>query len=325
MQFRKLGSQGPEISVVGVGTWAIGGPWRFGWGPQDDDESIAALHRAFDAGINWVDTAAVYGLGHAEEIVGQVVRETGEEVLVATKCGRTWYGRPEGEVDNDLRPESIRFELEQSLKRLGTDHVDLYQFHWPDRATGTAVEDSWATMAALVDEGKVRFAGVSNFDVELLERCEPIRHVDSLQPPFSLLDRRAAADLLPWCRRNGTGVIAYSPMKSGLLSGSFDAERLRSLPEDDWRRQSPEFAEPRLSASLALAERLRPVAERHRVPVGAVAVAWVLAQPGVTAAIVGARRPSQIDGWIAAGSLVLGDDDLAELGRAVAETGAGQG
>jgi aryl-alcohol dehydrogenase-like predicted oxidoreductase len=325
MQFRKLGSQGPEISVVGVGTWAIGGPWRFGWGPQDDDESIAALHRAFDTGINWVDTAAVYGLGHAEEIVGQVLRETGEEVLVATKCGRTWYGRPEGEIDNDLRPESIRFELEQSLKRLGTDHVDLYQFHWPDRATGTAVEDSWATMAALVDEGKVRFAGVSNFDVELLERCEPIRHVDSLQPPFSLLDRRAAADLLPWCRRNGTGVIAYSPMKSGLLSGSFDAERLRSLPEDDWRRQSPEFAEPRLSASLALAERLRPVAERHRVPVGAVAVAWVLAQPGVTAAIVGARRASQIDGWIAAGSLVLGADDLAELDRAAAETSAGRG
>jgi aryl-alcohol dehydrogenase-like predicted oxidoreductase len=325
MQFRKLGSQGPEISVVGVGTWAIGGPWRFGWGPQDDDESIAALHRAFDAGINWVDTAAVYGLGHAEEIVGQVLRETGEDVLVATKCGRTWYGRPEGEVGNDLRPESIRFELEQSLKRLGTDHVDLYQFHWPDLATGTAVEDSWATMAALVDEGKVRFAGVSNFDVELLERCEPIRHVDSLQPPFSLLDRRAAAELLPWCRRNGTGVIAYSPMKSGLLSGSFDAERLRSMPEDDWRRQDPEFAEPLLSANLALAERLRPVAGRHRVGVGAVAVAWVLAQPGVTAAIVGARRPSQIEGWIAAGSLTLDADDLAELDRAVVETGAGRG
>jgi aryl-alcohol dehydrogenase-like predicted oxidoreductase len=325
MQFRKLGSQGPEISVVGVGTWAIGGPWRFGWGPQDDDESIAALHRAFDTGINWVDTAAVYGLGHAEEIVGQVLREAGEDVLVATKCGRSWYGRPEGEVVNDLRPSSIRFELEQSLKRLGTDHIDLYQFHWPDLATGTAIEDSWATMAALVDEGKVRFAGVSNFDVELLERCEPIRHVDSLQPPFSMIDRRAAAELLPWCLRNGTGVIAYSPMQSGLLSGSFDAERLASMPEDDWRRQNPEFTEPRLSANLALAERLRPVAERHRVPVGAVAVAWVLAQPGVTAAIVGARRPSQIDGWIGAGSLTLAADDLAELDRAVAETGAGRG
>jgi len=324
MQVRKLGSQGPEISVVGVGTWAIGGPWRFGWGPQDDDESIAALHRAFDSGINWVDTAAVYGLGHAEEIVGQVLREVGEEILVATKCGRVWQGRPEGEIDNDLRPESIRRELEQSLRRLGTDHVDLYQFHWPDHATGTAVEDSWATMAALVDEGKVRFAGVSNFDVGLLERCEPLRHVDSLQPPFSLINRGAARELLPWCERNGTGVIAYSPLQSGLLSGSFEAGRLDDLPADDWRRRSPNFAEPRLSANLALAERLRPVAERHHVPVAAVAVAWVLAQPGVTAAIVGARRPSQVEGWAAAGTLTLSPADLEELGRAVAETAAGQ-
>jgi aryl-alcohol dehydrogenase-like predicted oxidoreductase len=324
MQVRKLGSQGPEISVVGVGTWAIGGPWRFGWGPQDDDESIAALHRAFDSGINWVDTAAVYGLGHAEEVVGQVLREVGEEVLVATKCGRVWHDRPEGEIGNDLRPESIRRELEESLRRLGTDHVDLYQFHWPDRATGTAVEDSWATMAALVDEGKVRYAGVSNFDVDLLERCEPIRHVDSLQPPFSLINRSAARELLPWCERTGTGVIAYSPLQSGLLSGSFDAARLDDLPADDWRRRHPNFAEPRLSANLALAERLRPVAERHRVPVAAVAVAWVLAQPGVTAAIVGVRRPSQVEDWAAAGTLTLTTADLDELALAVAETAAGQ-
>ncbi len=324
MQFRKLGRQGPEISVIGVGTWAIGGPWRFGWGHQDDDESIAALHRAFDSGINWVDTAAVYGLGHAEEVVGQVLREVGEEILVATKCGRVWEGRPEGEIGNDLRPESIRRQLHESLQRLGTDHVGLYQFHWPDNATGTAVEDSWATMAALVDEGKVRFAGVSNFDVGLLERCEPIRHVDSLQPPFSLINRAAARELLPWCERNGTGVIAYSPLQSGLLSGSFDAERLRGLPPDDWRLRHPNFSEPRLSANLALAERLRPVAERHRVPVAAVAVAWVLAQPGVTAAIVGARRPSQIEGWSEAGTLTLSAADLDELGQAVAETGAGQ-
>ena len=324
MQFRKLGSQGPEISVIGMGTWAIGGPWRFGWGPQDDDESIAALHRAFDSGINWVDTAAVYGLGHAEEVVGKVLREVGGEVLVATKGGRVWRGRPEGEIGNDLRPESIRWELEQSLRRLGTDHVDLYQFHWPDRATGTAIEDSWATMAALVDEGKVRFAGVSNFDLGLLERCEPIRHVDSLQPPFSLIDRAAARELLPWCERNGTGVIAYSPLQSGLLSGSFDAERLRGLPPDDWRRRHPNFSEPRLSANLALAGRLGPVARRHRVPVAAVAVAWVLAQPGVSAAIVGARRPSQIGGWSAAGTLSLTAADLEELDQAVAETGAGE-
>jgi aryl-alcohol dehydrogenase-like predicted oxidoreductase len=325
MQFRNLGSQGPELSVVGVGAWAIGGPWQFGWGPQDDDESIAALHRAFDAGVNWVDTAAVYGLGHSEEIVGQVLRELGSEVLVATKCGRNWYGKPDGRIESDLRPESIRFELEQSLKRLGTDHVDLYQFHRPDRVTGTPIEESWGTMAELVDEGKVTWAGVSNFGVDLLERCEPIRHVDSLQPPFSLIDRTAAQDLLPWCAAHGTGVICYSPMQSGLLTGAFDAERVRGLPADDWRRRDPDFNEPRLSANLALAERLRPVAERHGVSVAAVAVAWVVAQPGVTAAIVGTRRPSQVEGWLPAGSLTLTSRDLEEITAAVRETGAGSG
>jgi aryl-alcohol dehydrogenase-like predicted oxidoreductase len=313
MQFRKLGSDGPELSTVGVGAWAIGGPWRFGWGPQDDDESIAALHKAFDAGVTWVDTAAVYGLGHSEEVVGQVLRERAGGELVFTKCGRPWYGRENNEPTYDLRPETIRFELEQSLKRLGTDHVDLYQFHWPDTETGTPVEDSWAAMAELVAEGKVRWAGVSNFDLELLERCERVGHVDSLQPPYSLIDRAAAAELIPWCAANGTGVVGYSPLGSGLLSGSFDAQRARDLPEGDWRRSSPEFQQPALSRNLALAERLEPVAERHGVPVAAVAVAWVLATPGVTGAIVGARRPSQVDGWLPAGNLRLGEADLAEL------------
>ena len=325
MQFAKLGRDGPEISVVGVGTWAIGGPWRFGWGPQDDDESMAALHRAFDSGVNWVDTAAVYGLGHSEEVVGQVVREHGGELLVFTKCGRPWYGREGNEPTYDLRPETIRFELEQSLKRLGLDHVDLYQFHWPDTETGTAVEDSWATMAELVTEGKVRWAGVSNFDVGRLERCQRPRHVDSLQPPFSLIDRRAAADVIPWCAANGTGVICHSPLQSGLLSGGFDAQRARDLPADDWRRGDGDFNPPGLERNLALARRLEPVAERHGVPVAAVAVAWVLATPGVTGAIVGARRPSQVDGWLPAGNLRLDEADLAELDRAVAETGAGRG
>jgi aryl-alcohol dehydrogenase-like predicted oxidoreductase len=321
MQFRRLGRDGPELSVVGVGTWAIGGPWRFGWGPQDDDESIAALHKAFDAGVTWVDTAAVYGLGHSEEVVGQVLRERAGGELVLTKCGRPWYGRENNEPTYDLRPETVRFELEQSLKRLGTDHVDLYQFHWPDTTTGTPVEESWGTMAELVTEGKVRWAGVCNFDVELLERCERIRHVDSLQPPYSLLDRAAADELIPWCAAHGTGVIGYSPLGSGLLSGGFDARRARDLPEGDWRRSSPEFQEPALSRNLALAERLEPVAERHGVPVAAVAVAWVLATPGVTGAIVGARRPSQVDGWLPAGSLQLTDADLAELRAAVEDTG----
>ena len=321
MEFRRLGRDGPELSVVGVGAWAIGGPWRFGWGPQDDDESIAALHKAFDAGVTWVDTAAVYGLGHSEEVVGQVLRERAGGELVFTKCGRPWYGREHNEPTYDLRPETIRFELEQSLKRLGTDHVDLYQFHWPDTTTGTPVEESWGTMAELVTEGKVRWAGVCNFDVGLLERCQRIRHVDSLQPPYSLLDRAAADELIPWCAANGTGVIGYSPLGSGLLSGSFDAQRARDLPAGDWRRGSPEFQEPALSRSLALAERLEPVAERHGVPVAAVAVAWVLATPGVTGAIVGARRPSQVNGWLPAGSLQLTDADLAELRAAVEDTG----
>jgi aryl-alcohol dehydrogenase-like predicted oxidoreductase len=321
MQFRRLGRDGPELSVVGVGAWAIGGPWRFGWGPQDDDESIAALHKAFDAGVTWVDTAAVYGLGHSEEVVGQVLRERAGGELVFTKCGRPWYGRENNEPTYDLRPETIRFELEQSLKRLGTDHVDLYQFHWPDTTTGTPVEESWGTMAELVTEGKVRWAGVCNFDVALLERCQRIRHVDSQQPPYSLLDRAAADELIPWCAANGSGVVGYSPLGSGLLSGSFDAQRARDLPAGDWRRGDSEFQEPALSRNLALAERLEPVAERHGVPVAAVAVAWVLATPGVTGAIVGARRPSQVDGWLPAGSLQLTDADLAELRAAVEDTG----
>jgi aryl-alcohol dehydrogenase-like predicted oxidoreductase len=324
MQFRNLGSGGPELSVVGFGAWAIGGPWLFGWGPQDDDESLAALHRAFDLGINWVDTAAVYGLGHSEEVVGQAVREHGTDVFIFSKCGRNWYNRADRTPQNDLRPESIRFELEQSLKRLGTDHIDLYQFHWPDTATGTPVEESWATMAALVDEGKVRWIGVCNFPVALLERCEPIRHVDSLQPPLSLLDRRALRELLPWCQRHGTGVLAYSPMASGLLTGGFSAERLRDLPADDWRHRNPEFQQPRLARNLALVERLQPIAERHGTTVAAVAVAWVVEQQGVTGAIVGARRPSQVDGWIAAGTLRLSEQDLEEIAAAVSETGAGR-
>jgi aryl-alcohol dehydrogenase-like predicted oxidoreductase len=322
MDHRQLGASGPEISVLGVGSWAMGGPYTGGsWGPQDDDESLAALEHALDLGVTWVDTAAVYGHGHAEEVVGRLLgRRPG--TLVFTKCGLNWWERGDGELVNDLRPESIRFELEQSLKRLGTDHVDLYQFHWPD-TIDTPVEESWAAMARLVEEGKVRWAGVSNFDVGLLERCQRIRHVDSVQPPYSLLNRAAADELIPWCAANGTGVICYSPMQSGLLTGSFDRSRLERLAADDWRRTSPDFQEPALSRNLALVERLTPVADRHGVPVAAVAVAWVLATPGVTGAIVGARRPAQVDGWITAGGLQLTGADLAEIRQAIEETGAG--
>jgi aryl-alcohol dehydrogenase-like predicted oxidoreductase len=325
MQLRTLGSHGPAISVVGVGAWAIGGPVAGGWGPQDDDESIAALHRAFDSGVNWVDTAAVYGRGHSEEVVGQAVLEHGDGIMVFTKVGRNWYGRPDDTPVNDLRPSSIRFELEQSLKRLGRDHVDLYQFHWPDFSTGTPVEESWRTMADLVEEGKVRWIGMSNFNVELLERCERIRHVDSLQAPVSLLDRTALPELLPWCRAHGTGVLAYSPLASGLLSGTFDQARVDALAPGDWRRGDPAFQSPRLERSVALAERLRPVAARHGVEVPAVAVAWVLEQPGVTGAIVGARRPSQLEAWMPAGTMRLTAADLEAIDAAIRETGAGTG
>lgn len=326
MKTRELGSGGPEITTVGFGAWAIGGRWKFGWGPVDDDESISAIRHAVDCGINWIDTAAIYGLGHSEEIVGRAVApfEAGKDVLVFTKCGRRWNGSDASDdIVNDLRPESIRYECEQSLKRLGLERIDLYQFHWPDFTTGTALEDSWATMTVLIDEGKVRWIGVSNFDVELLERCAAIRHVDSMQPPLSMLNRGARAEVIPWCREHGTGVIVYSPMQSGLLTGAFDRQRLASLPEDDWRRHSPHFQEPKFSQTMELVNRLRGVAGRVGCSLAELAVAWSLAVPGVTAAIVGARNADQVDGWVGASDVELPDDVMAEIEDAIEATGAG--
>jgi aryl-alcohol dehydrogenase-like predicted oxidoreductase len=325
MRTRVLGSGGPELTVVGFGAWAVGGPWRFGWGPTDDDESIAAIRHAIECGVNWVDTAAVYGLGHSEEVVGHALApyRVGEEVFVLTKCGRSWYGRPEGEIENDLRPESIRFECEQSLRRLGVDRIDLYQIHWPDWTTGTALEESWGTMAALVDEGKARWIGVSNFDVEQLERCEAVRHVDSVQPPLSLLARGARRTAIEWARGRHAGVLVYSPMASGLLTGAFDEARVERLDAGDWRRTAPNMQEPLLSRNLALVARLRPVAEKLDTTLPALVVAWTLAQAGVTAAIVGARVPRHVDGWLPAGDLELDEDTLQEIELAVHETGAG--
>jgi aryl-alcohol dehydrogenase-like predicted oxidoreductase len=313
LRTRRLGSAGPEISVVGFGSWALGGPWRYGWGPQDDAESVAAIRHAVESGVTWVDTAAVYGLGHSEEVVGEAVTpfRVGEEVLVFTKCGERWDDSIGASV-NDLRPESIREECEASLRRLGIERIDLYQFHWPDRI-GTPVEDSWATMAELVDEGKIRWAGVCNFTVELLERCEPIRHVDSAQPPLNLLNRGARKDVIRWAREHRTGVIVYSPLASGLLTGAFGAERIEQLAPDDWRRSDPAFQQPRLGQALALVERLRPIAERLRCSVAALAIAWTLSVPGVTGAIVGARRAGQVDDWLEAGDLELDDDVLTEI------------
>jgi len=325
---RPLGSSGLDITTVGFGAWAIGGGgWAFGWGPQDDADSLAAMHRALELGISWIDTAAVYGLGHSEELVGRLLRDlpSGDRPLVFTKCGLVWdeHDRMK-EARRVLRPDSIRKECEASLRRLGIERIDLYQFHRPDE-TGTPVEDSWHAMVRLVEEGKVRAAGVSNFDVAGLERCEAIRHVDSLQPPFSLIRRDVAAREIPWCAEHDTGVIVYSPMQTGLLTDSFTAARVAAMAQDDWRRHGPEFQEPNLSRNLALRDALRPIARRHGTTVSAVAVAWTLAWPGVTAAIVGARTPAQVDGWIGAATLELTAADLDEIAAAIARTGAGTG
>jgi len=323
-----FGTNGPQISTVGFGAWAAGGGgWAFGWGPQDDAASIAAMRHALDLGVNWIDTAAVYGLGHSEEVVGRLLADVPapERPLVFTKCGLVW---PEGDrratPRNDLHPVSIRRECEASLRRLGIERIDLYQFHWPDDG-GIPVEESWGEMQRLIEEGKVRWGGVSNFDAGLLERCEPVAHVQSLQPPFSLVRRETAAELLPWCAANGTGVICYSPMQAGLLTDAFTAERVAALASDDWRRRSADFHPPLIGRNLALRDALKPVAARHGVPVAAAAVAWATAWPGMTAAIVGARSPAQVDGWIAASGLRLNDADLDEIAAAIAATGAGSG
>ncbi len=325
---RFLGTTGLEITTVGFGAWAIGGGgWSFGWGAQDDQASIETMRHAIELGVNWIDTAAVYGLGHSEEVVGQLLRSmpASERPFIFTKCGLVWDKQnPMQEPKRDLRPESIRKECEASLRRLGIERIDLYQFHWPDE-TGTPVEDSWAEMARLIEEGKVRFGGVSNFDVSLLDRCESIRHVDSLQPPFSLIHRDVAANEIPWCAGHKTGVICYSPMQSGLLTDSFSAERVARMAEDDWRRRSPEFNSPNLEHNLALRDALRPIAKRHGTSVSSVAIAWALSWPGVTAAIVGARNPEQVDGWIGAANLALTESDLKEIASAIEESGAGSG
>jgi aryl-alcohol dehydrogenase-like predicted oxidoreductase len=284
-----LGRSGAAFTRLGLGTWAIGGPWRFGWGPVDDAESIAVIRRAVEAGINWIDTAPIYGLGHSEEIVGRALKgyATGDDVFVCTKCGRRTL--PDGSPYGDLRPQSIRVECEASLRRLGVERLDLYQIHWPDLDTAAPLEDSWSTMAELVDEGKVRWIGVSNFDVDQLERCEAIRHVDSLQPPLSMVQRGALRNVIPWAAAQQTGVIVYSPMASGLLSGTFDRGRLENLAPDDMRLGRPEFSEPQLSKNLALVERLRAIADDLACGVAELAIAWTLAQEGVTGATKSTR------------------------------------
>jgi aryl-alcohol dehydrogenase-like predicted oxidoreductase len=325
---RRLGSSGLEITRIGLGSWAIGGGgWVFGWGPQDDEQSIATMRHALELGINWIDTAAIYGLGHSEELIRKLLDQLqpGERPYIFTKCGLAWDEKNRmKEPRRVLKPESIRRECEASLRRLGVERIDLYQFHWPDE-TGTPIEDSWAEMVRLVEQGKVRTIGVSNFDVRLLERSEAVRHVDSLQPPFSMINRSAAGQEIPWCAEHNTGVICYSPMQSGLLTDAFTESRLSSMATDDWRRRAAEFEEPNLGRNLALRDALRPLASHYNVSLGAIAIAWVLAWPGVTGAIVGARSPAQVDTWIGAAPLELTPEDMDEIADAIVETRAGQG
>jgi aryl-alcohol dehydrogenase-like predicted oxidoreductase len=325
---RPLGKSGLEITAVGFGAWATGGGgWAFGWGPQDDAASTASIHHAVRLGINWIDTAAVYGLGHSEEVVGRAVRAlpAAERPLVFTKCGLQWDEKnPMVQARRSLHPDLVRRGCEDSLRRLGVERIDLFQFHWPDES-GVALEDSWAAMAKLVEEGKVRTVGVSNFDVARLEKCQRIRQVDSLQPPFSAVRRQAAEREIPWCAAHGAGVIVYSPMQSGLLTDTFTEERMTTLPADDWRSKSPHFQPPNLAKNLALRDALRPLAARRGVSVGALAVAWTLAWPGVSGAIVGARSPEQVDGWIAAAGLELDAGELDAIAAAIEKTGAGGG
>ena len=325
---RALGSTGMEITQVGFGVWAAGGGgWSFGWGPQDDAASIAAIRHAVELGVNWIDTAAAYGLGHSEEIVAAALGgfAPADRPFVFTKCGtvsdpRDPMARPRHIGD----PASVRREVEASLRRLRVECIDLYQMHWPAE-DGTPLEEYWEVFSELRDTGLIAAAGLSNHPVALLEQAEVLGHVDSVQPPYSLIKRRAGADVIPWCAAHGTGVIVYSPMQSGLLSGAFSAARAAALAPDDWRRSSPDFSGAELERNLALAEALQPIAARHRTSVGAVAVAWTLATPGVSGAIVGARSPSQVDGWSAAANLTLDGDDLAEIISALERTGAGEG
>jgi aryl-alcohol dehydrogenase-like predicted oxidoreductase len=316
-----------ELTRVGFGAWALGGGgWQFGWGAQDDHESVAALRAAVAAGVNWVDTAPVYGLGHSEEVVGRALAKMpeGERPYVFTKCGlRFDRARPERGPENVMAAASVREELQASLQRLGVERIDLYQVHWPPE-DGTPLEEYWATMVELREEGLVRAIGLSNHDVEQLRRAESGGHVDSMQPPFSMIHREAA-ELIARCAEQDTGVLVYSPMQSGLLTGRMSLERARALPADDWRSGHEDFTGENLSRNLRLAASLEPIAGRLGVETGALAVAWALSWPGVSAAIVGARRPEQVAGWLPGASLELDGETGEELAAAIVESGAGEG
>ena len=314
MQTRPLGNSDLLITPIGVGAWAIGGGgWAFGWGPQDDHDSIAAIHTAVEQGINWVDTAAVYGLGHSEEIVGEALKPLSKKPYVFTKCERVWGD--DRKIGKSLKRDSIHRECEASLRRLGVDVIDLYQIHWPE--PDEDIEEGWTAMAELQAAGKVRHIGVSNFNVAQLERARKIAPITSLQPPYSMLVRGVESEILPFCRQHNIGVIAYSPMRNGLLSGSMTKERAHNLAEDDHRRRLPDFQEPKLSKNLELVEKLKGIGSKHGRTPGEVAIAWTLANPAVTGAIVGMRAANQVAGVIGAADFRLSPDEWSEIAAAL--------
>ena len=315
MRTRQLGYTDLKLTTVGLGTWAMGGPWQFGWGPQDDDEAIAAIPAALETGINWIDTAPVYGLGHSEELVGKALKATSQKPIIATKCSLLWNEKKE--KVSCLKAQSIRKECHASLKRLGIETIDLYQMHWPEPEED--IEEAWEEMAALVQEGKIRFLGVSNFNVEQIKRLQKIHPVASLQPPYSMLHREVEDELLAYCAQNDIGVVAYSPMQRGLLTGKFSPERLASLPLDDHRRRNPDFHEPQFTTTLELVERLGPIAERNGKALAQLSISWVLRRSEVTAAIVGARKPEQILETAPASDWDLNEEDIDQIEHLLAK------
>ncbi|MEP0922197.1 aldo/keto reductase [Leptolyngbya sp. ST-U4] len=320
MPTRPLGDSDLHITPIGYGAWAIGGgDWQFGWGHQEDQDSIAAIHRALDLGMNWIDTAAIYGLGHSEEIVGKVLKERSrraagigarsERPYVFTKCSMIW--NEAREISRSLKADSLRRELEASLRRLQVETIDLYQIHWPN--PDSDIEEGWSTLAKFKEEGKVRYIGVSNFSVEQMRRAQAIAPITSLQPPYSLVKPGVEQEILPFCQQNNIGVIVYSPMQSGLLTGAMTLERIANLADDDWRKSSSEFQEPRLSRNLKLVELLRQVGQSHGRSPGEVAIAWTLRHPAVTAAIVGGRSGKQVEGIISAAQFRLTEEELRQI------------
>lgn len=309
MKTRKLGKTDLELTTVGLGTWAIGGPWQFGWGPQDDEDAVEAIVAAVECGINWIDTAPIYGLGHSEVLVGQALKQMKQKPIIATKCGLRWNDNQE-KVSN-LEPESIKRECQESLERLDIDQIDLYQMHWPQ--PNSKIEEAWEAMAEMVEKGYVKYIGVSNFSVEQIERVKTIHPVVSLQPPYSMIKRNIEKELLGYCGRNDIGVVIYSPMQRGLLTGKYDKEKVQQLPDDDHRKRSPEFKDPMLSATLELLDDVRPIAEKYGLTLAQFAVAWTLIRPEVTSAIVGARRPDQIEETSKAAGVEFNNEDVNRI------------